>query len=131
MKELDEILSNQLKKENVFISKELDQLLSSNKQNQFNSSFWFNAVFNEFEVSFEYISYKKSKNRETIKGLCSCESAYKILDNENTKDIFLMFKDKVVKKISAENISDISVKYKSENSYIIKYKIKKGDKNGI
>tara|TARA_B100000214_G_scaffold372362_1_gene350466 strand:+ start:881 stop:1309 length:429 start_codon:yes stop_codon:yes gene_type:complete len=131
MDKLDMTLASQLTKENVFVSKELNYLIDSNNKNNTNSSFWFNAVLNDSEYSFEYISYEKKKNRHKIKGLCDCETAYKILNNESPIFILLMFKDSKVKKIRIKNIDKLSVKYKSENNYIVKYSIEKGDDHGI
>ena len=124
-------LASQVTKENVFVSKELDYLLTSNNQNNPNSSFWFNAVLNDSEYSFEYISYEKNKNRHKIKGLCNCETAFKILNSESPLFIFLMFKDSKVKKVKIKNITKLSIKYKSENNYIVKYNIEEGDEDGI
>ena len=127
MNPLDKVLTEQLKKESMFVSKELDSLLNSDKTKYSNSTFWYNAVFKEFELPFEYINYKNNKNRDNISGICSCIEALKLLQNNNPDFILLMFKDTIVKKINTENIVKRSIKCKSENSYIVKYSIDKGE----
>jgi hypothetical protein len=42
-----------------------------------------------------------------------------------------MFKDTVVKKIKLDDIIKQSIKCKSENSYIIKYSISKGENDAV
>lgn len=127
MKNLDEILAEQTSKENVFVSKEIDYLISTNDTNNANSTFWFNAVFKEFKIPFEYIKYKNKKNREHLVGRCNCVAALKFLQNSPPDFITLMFKDTVIKKIETSNIIKHNIKYKSENNYIVKYSVKKGE----
>ena len=131
MDTLDKVLTEQLKKENMFVSKELSHLLIDNETNYSNSTFWYNAVFDEFKLSFEYINYKNRKNRDYLVGKCNCITALKLFKNSNPKYIDLMFKDIVVKKIKSDDIVKHSIKYKSENSYIIKYSINKGEKDAV
>ena len=131
MNPLDKVLTEQLKKENMFVSKELSHLIETKETNYSNSTFWYNAVFNEFELPFEYINYKNQKNRDHLVGKCNCIVALKILQNSNPKYINLMFKDTVIKKIKLDDIIKQSIKCKSENSYIIKYSISKGENNAV
>lgn len=131
MKSLDEILVEQTSKESVFVSKEIDYLISTNNTNNTSNTFWFNAVFKEFEIPFEYINYKNNKNRDHLVGKCNCMSALKLLQNNHPDSIFLMFKNVAVKKIETSNIVKCSIKYKSENNYIIKYSMKKGEQHAV
>ena len=131
MNPLDKVLTDQLEKENMFVSKELSYLINDNETNYSNSTFWYNAVFNEFNLPFEYINYKNKKNREHLVGLCNCIAALKLLQNSSPNYIDLMFKDTVVRKIKLDDIVKQSIKYKSENIYIVKYSINKGEKDAV
>ena len=131
MDNLEKALTEQLKKENVFISKEISHLLNGNEDNYLNRTFWYNAVFNDFKLPFEYINYKNKKNRVHLVGKCNCIEALKLFQNSKPKYINLMFKDTVVKKIKFDDIVKQTIKYKSENIYIVKFSINKGENNAV
>ena len=60
-KALDAALLNEARKENMFFSKELSDIIGTTKQNSINSDMHFNAVFNKKELMLNYINISKSE----------------------------------------------------------------------
>jgi hypothetical protein len=132
-KALDAALLNEARKENMFFSKELSDIIGTTTQNSVNSDMCVNAVFDKKELMLNYINISKSKNRVKVKARCDCYTAKELL--VATPDFLtLSYKGDVISKFQLKNKEfKISVKKINENNYNVRYniKIKTGDQNGV
>ena len=120
---MDDDILKQSKKENLFYSKELENLIIDNNKKDVIWDLCFNVVLNNKDCMLKYISLSNNKNRIKLK-------AY--LSEENIKDairytpnlIELFYKGDCIRNINiADKVIEKTIKLNKQNNYIITYSI--------
>lgn len=120
---MDDDILKQSKKENLFYSKELENLIIGNNKKDVIWDLCFNVVLNNKDCMLKYISMSNNKNRIKIK-------AY--LNEENIKDVIkytpalieLFYKGDSIKNINiSDKVIEKTIKLNKQNNYIITYSI--------
>jgi len=120
---MDDDLLKQSKKENIFYSKELENLIVDNNKKDVTWNLYFNVVLNNKNCMLKYISLKENKNRIKLKAFMKEENAKDMLAF-NPDSIELLYKGDSIKKINiAEKSIEKTIKLNKQNSYIITYSI--------
>lgn len=127
MEDLNKLILEESKKENMFFSEELSEMLSVDYKKHANTDMYFVAVLTNKQIVIDYIKLIKSKNRVKIKGFCDGFSAKELL-KFSPIEISLHYKDSIIKAFSLDEKNvDYSIKKKSENNYIVCFNIKEGE----
>ena len=120
---MDDDLLKQSKKENIFYSKELENLIVNNDKKDIVWDLYFDVVLNNKNCMLKYISLKENKNRIKIKAFLKEENVKDMLAF-NPDSIELLYKGDSIKKINiAEKPIEKTIKLNKQNSYIITYSI--------
>ena len=120
---MDDDLLKQSKKENIFYSKELENLIVNNDKKDNVWDLYFDVVLNNKNCMLKYISLKENKNRIKIKAFLKEENVKDMLAF-NPDSIELLYKGDSIKKINiAEKPIEKTIKLNKQNSYIITYSI--------
>ena len=120
---MDDDILKQSKKENLFYSKELEDLIANNNKIDVVWDLCFNVVLNNKDCMLKYISMSNNKNRIKIKAFVS-EENIKDAIRFNPNEIELFYKGDSIKKINMTDKSlEKSIKLNKQNNYIITYSI--------
>ena len=127
MEDLNKIFESQVKKETVFMSEELNNVLSGNKAIEDGSGFQIKLVFKDSVIPIKYIKYENKLNRDKFKGFCNSEEAFKIMQEgiENLVYLEMHFKNCLIKKLDNLKMINFSLTKKDANIYIFKYVTRK------
>ena len=120
---MDDDILKQSKKENLFYSKELEDLIANNNKIDAVWDLCFNVVLNNKDCMLKYISMSNNKNRIKIKAFVSEENIKDVI-RFNPNEIELFYKGDSIKKINmADKSLEKSIKLNKQNNYIITYSI--------
>lgn len=120
---MDDDILKQSKKENLFYSKELENLIIGSNKKDVIWDLCFNVVLNNKDCMLKYISMSNNKNRIKIKA-CLNEESIKDVIRYTPSLIELFYKGESIKNINmSDKVIEKTIKLNKQNNYIITYSI--------
>ena len=120
---MDDDILKQSKKENLFYSKELENLIIDNNKKDVIWDLCFNVVLNNKDCMLKYISLSNNKNRIKIKAYLSEENIKDAIRHTPTL-IELFYKGDSIRNINiTDKVIEKTIKLNKQNNYIITYSI--------